>query len=403
MNNVKFDQYGKEIKMKKKMVFIGTLVIIGSFVFSACASQSDIPASAQPLNAEVVSSTVVSEGILIPQQDATLAFETGGIVTSICVSKGDTVKAGDVLLVIGDQTQLEAQQKSIAVELIDTQQALGDLNQNAGVDRQTTWKNLMDAQEAFNTAQEDFDDLDEDAYQDDLQDAEEDVIDAQQDVKDAQADLQDYLDLDEDNSTRQRYEDDLKDAQNTYNEKVRAKSEIQLEHDRIVNAYQTAEAALAVAQMEYDKRQDGPDTDMLASLTAQIDSLQVSQSAVDEQLSKMTLKAPFDGQVMEIYIDESEFASPGQPMIVIASPAQWIAETTDLTELEVVNIKEGQPVSIEAEAYPGVIFSGTVDSIGVYPKMDQGDVLYSVRIMVDMHNLPHLKWGMSLTVTFEQE
>ena len=389
--------------MKKKMLLVGTLVIASSLIFSACAKQSDSPTSAQPLNAEVISSTVVSEGMLIPQQDAGLTFETSGTVTSIRVSKGDTVKAGDVLMVIGDQTQLEAQQKSIASDLVNARQALDDLNQNAGVDKQTAWKNLMDAQEVFNTAQEDYDDLDEDEYEDDLQDAEEDIIDAQQDVEDAQTDLQEYLDLDEDNSTRQRYEDDLKDAQDTYNEEVRAKSEIQLEHDRIVNAYQDAEAALAVAQAEYDKRQDGPDTDMLASLTAQIDSLQASQSAVEEQLAKMSLIAPFDGQVMEIFIDESEFVSPEQSVLVIANTDQWLAETTDLTELEVVNIKEGQPVSIEAEAYPGVTFSGTVESIGIYPKMDQGDVLYTVRIKVNMRDLPDLKWGMSLTVTFEQE
>jgi len=390
--------------MKKKILLIGSLVIASSFLLSACANQGDVPiADAQPLNAQVVNVIIVSEGMIIPKNDATLAFETGGTVTSIPVSKGDNVKTGDSLMIIGDQTQLEAQQKSITADLINAQQALDDLDQNAGVDKQTTWKNLMDTQETFNTAQEDYDDLDEDAFQDDLQDAEEDIIDAQQDVDDAQADLQEYLDLDEDNSTRQRYEDDLKDAQDTYNEKVRAKSEIQLEHDRILNAYQAAEAALAVAQAEYDKRQNGPDTDMLASLTAQIDSLQASQSAVDEQLSKMTLKAPFDGQVMEIYIDESEFASPGQPMIVIASTDQWIVETTDLTELEVVNIKAGQSVSIEAEAYPGEIFSGTVESIGSFPHMDQGDVLYTVRIKVNAQDLLTLKWGMSVTVTFEQE
>lgn len=389
--------------MKKKMIFTGTLVIIGSLMFSACGNQSDVPVSTQPLNAEVVSSTVISEGTLIPQQDVTLAFEAGGTVTSIRVSKGDTVKAGEVLMVIGDQMQLEAQQKSIAADLIDAQQALDDLNQNAGVDKQTAWKNLMDAQDAFNTAQEDYDDLDEDAYQDDLQDAEEDVIEAQQDVEDAQTDLQDYLNLDEDNSTRQRYEDDLKDSQDSHHEKVRAKSEIQLEHDRVVNTYQQAEAALAVTQAEYEKRQDGPDSDMLASLNAQVESLQASQSAVEEQLAKMSLTAPFNGQVMEIYIDESEFASPGQPVIVIANTTQWMAETTDLTELEVVNIQDGQPVSIEAEVYPGVNFSGTVDSIGIYPKMDQGDVLYAVRIKVNTRDLPDLKWGMSLTITFEQE
>ncbi len=107
-----------------------------------------------------------------------------------------------------------------------------------------------------------------------------------------------------------------------------------MEHDRVVNTYQQAEAALAVAQAEYEKRQDGPDSDMLASLNAQVESLQASQSAVEEQLAKLYPYRSFRWAVMEIYIDESEFASPGQPMIVIADTTQWMAETTDLTELE---------------------------------------------------------------------
>jgi multidrug resistance efflux pump len=142
---------------------------------------------------------------------------------------------------------------------------------------------------------------------------------------------------------------------------------------------------------------------MLASLTAQIESLEASQTAVKKQLEKLELKAPFDGQVMEIYIDESEFASPGQPVIVIARTTQWIVETNDLTELEVVNIHEGQPVSIEAEAFPGETFSGTVDFISDFPEMDQGDVLYTVRIVINSQDLPALKWGMSVTISFEEE
>lgn len=389
--------------MKKRILCIGSFLIASSILFSACSSQTETVESIQPLNATVINTPIVSEGLIVPEEDATLAFETGGTVSSIHVSKGDAVKAGDILIEIGDRTQLEAEQKAIAVELVNAQQALDDLYLNEALDRENAWQTLLGAQAAFDEAQEAYDDLDEDAYEDDLQDAEKDIIDAQQDVEDAQADLKEYLDLDEENSTRIRYENALEDAQNAYNEKVRAKSAIQIEHDRIVNSYQAAKAALNVAQTEYDKRKDGPDVDMLASLTAQIESLEASQTAVKKQLEKLELKAPFDGQVMEIYIDESEFASPGQPVIVIARTTQWIVETNDLTELEVVNIHEGQPVSIEAEAFPGETFSGTVDFISDFPEMDQGDVLYTVRIVINSQDLPALKWGMSVTISFEEE
>ena len=387
--------------MKKRILWISSLLIISSFLLSACSSSSEIDEETEPLNATVINSPVVSEGNIIPKKDATLSFKAGGVVTSIPVSEEDFVKKGDVLIEIGDRTQLEAEQKAAALDLINAQQALDDLNQNEGMDRETAWQTLLEAQAVFNAAQVEYDDLDEDRYEDDLQDAEEDIIDAQKDVEDAQTDLQNYLDLEEDNSTRQRYEDALKDAQDTYNEKVRAKSEIQLEHDEVVNAYQNAQAALTVAQAEYDKRKDGPDTDMLAVLTAQVESLQVRQLAINEQLDNLQITAPFSGQVMKINIDEGEFASPGLPMVMIANTSTWIVETSDLTELEVVNLQEGQPVSIEVEAFPGELLSGTIDSISGFPNTDQGDVLYTVRITLDTQDLPDLKWGMSVTITFE--
>ena len=261
----------------------------------------------------------------------------------------------------------------------------------------------MNAQTVFNAAQEEYDDLDEDAYSDDLQDAEEDVIDAQQNVEDATADLEEYLDLDEENATRKRYEDALKDAQDAYNETVRAKTDIQVEHDEIVNTYQKALASLSVAQAEYEKRGEGPDADTLAQVNAQITSLEARKIAIEEQLDKTSLKAPFAGQIMEIYPGEFEFTSPGQPVIILADTKQWFVETDDLTELEVVRVMDDQAVKITAESFPGEIFSGTVESIGNFPNVDQGDVLYIIRIKLDKAELPALKWGMSVTITFEEQ
>ena len=389
--------------MKNKILFIGSIILASSLLLSACTNQTTTVEDEQPLNATVINTPIVSEGLIVPEKDAVLAFETGGAVSSIPVSKGDSVKAGDVLMEIGDRTQLEAEQKSNTLDLLNAQQALDDLYLNEALDRENAWQMLLDAQTAFNDAQKVYDDLDEDAYEDDLQDAEADIVDAQKDVDDAKTDLAEYVNLDEENSTRIRYEDALKDAQDTYNKEVRAKSAIQLKHDRILNSYQTAEAVLSVAQAEYDKRKDGPDTDTLATLTAQKERLEAKQLAINEQLEKLQLKAPFSGRVMEIYVDEGEFTSPCIPMVVIANADKWVVETSDLTELEVVNIQEGQPVSIEVEAFPGEIFTGIVDSISNFPETAQGDVLYTVRILFNSQDLPALKWGMSVTITFEEE
>ena len=390
--------------MNKKRYTLAVLGILVAFLLSACAKEEEsMTGSEAPLNAPIITSPVIAEGAVVPAQDAVLSFESGGTIAHILVEKGEWVEKGETLVRLDNQAQVEAELKAVELELLTATQALADLQQNESLDREQSWQELLNAQLLFNAAQKDYDALDEDAFQDDIEDAQEDVIDAQQDVEDAAADMEEYKDLDEDNATRKRYEDALKDAQDDLNAAVRRQTEIQVDHDEVVNTYQKALAALTVAQSEYDKRSAGPDVDTLAQLEAQVDSLETRKVALQEQLSKMTLDAPFSGQVVEIYPQESEFTAPGQPVVVLADTMQWFVETNDLTELEIVRIGEDQIVTIEAESFPGELFSGTVESIGDFPNIDQGDVLYTVRIKLDDANLPALKWGMSVTITFQEQ
>lgn len=390
--------------MNKKRYTLAVLGILVAFLLSACAKEEEsMTGSEAPLNAPVITSPVIAEGAVVPSQDAVLSFESGGTIAHILVAQGDWVEKGETLVRLDNQAQVEAELKAVELELLTATQALADLQQNESLDREQSWQELLNAQLLFNAAQKDYDALNEDAFQDDIEDAQEDVIDAQQDVEDAAADMEEYKNLDEDNATRKRYEDALKDAQDDLNAAMRRQTEVQVDHDEVVNTYQKALAVLTVAQSEYDKRSEGPDVDTLAQLEAQVDSLETRKGALQEQLAKMTLEAPFSGRVVEIYPQESEFTSPGQPVLVLADTMQWFVETNDLTELEIVRIGEDQIVTIEAESFPGEIFSGTVESIGDFPNMDQGDVLYTVRIKLDDANLPALKWGMSVTITFQEQ
>jgi hypothetical protein len=73
-----------------------------------------------------------------------------------------------------------------------------------------------------------------------------------------------------------------------------------------------------------------------------------------------------------------------------------------VTEIDVVNITEGQPVAVAFDAFPGVTMQGVVLSIGQTYSENQGDVVYEVAILLtDGH--PDLRWGMTASVTFVNE
>ena len=88
-------------------------------------------------------------------------------------------------------------------------------------------------------------------------------------------------------------------------------------------------------------------------------------------------------------------------MVTIADTTQWVVKTKDLTEIDVVNIKEGQPVTVKFDALPGVEFKGNVLSVGDNFSENQGDVVYEVTILLTDVD-PAMRWGMTAVVTFEQ-
>ena len=74
-------------------------------------------------------------------------------------------------------------------------------------------------------------------------------------------------------------------------------------------------------------------------------------------------------------------------------------ETTDLNELEVVDISLGQRVVIQPDALPGVELTGTVERIASAYVEKGGDILYTVRIRLDKID-ERLRWGMTVALVF---
>jgi len=388
--------------MKRKyLIMLGVGLLMALFLLTACGPTNET-ITEQPTVTSTSDLPVTAEGKVIPEEDRTLAFESEGTVVKMYVEEGDTVQQGDVLAELGDITFILAQQASLNYDLTQTQQALDDLIQNADVDLEQAWQAVLDAKDAYDTAQKEYNDLeDQEDYDDDIAVAEAKIRDAQKDVDDAQEDLNRYIDLDKDNSTRKRYQEILDKAKDTLDEKKRAKNDIEIERDLIISQFHAADAALQVAQSEYTKRSNGPDSDMLAQLNAKIDSINAQLTSLGDQFNKMKLTAPISGEVVQVNYDVQEFVSRGAPVIIVADTSHLHVESTDLTELEVAKLSEGQAVTMEADAFPGETFTGRIEQIGSYPQTRQGDVVYTVRITIDEGVLPALRWGMTLTLTFK--
>ena len=83
----------------------------------------------------------------------------------------------------------------------------------------------------------------------------------------------------------------------------------------------------------------------------------------------------------------------------LADLAHWHVETTDLTELNVVRVKEGDRATITFDALPGETFDGVVEGINTIGENYRGDISYTAIVRPERTD-PRLRWNMTAAVEF---
>jgi len=373
------------------------LLVIPALILTACGGGEETPAPQPDL---LPVEAVIAEGHLVPNDDLTLSFMVRGRVVEILVEEGDTVREGDVLIRLADREQAEAALAAAQLELTNAQQAYDEFVRTEGLGRADAWQAYMDAQVARAEAERVWEDLNVDNIEDRIEDLEADIRDAQEDLDEAQEEFDKYADLDEDNATREDAEDDLEREQEDYNEAVRDLEEEIRERDTVRAALDQALAAEAEAKYQYEISLDGPNAEQLALLESRLNNARAQVDSALSNLDNYALEAPFDGEVMEINVSVNEMVGPETWAVIVADTSQWYIETSDLTELEVVDVAVGQNVSILADALPEVEMNGVVEDVSQTFRTQAGDILYTVRIRVDDID-PRMRWGMTVEVTFD--
>lgn len=385
--------------MKKRIITLTMLIAVLALMLTACANQQTATTdNATPV--PVSSNDVIAEGHLRPIHAAHLSFQAHGIIEEINVKIGDTVSKGDVLARLSNAEQAEAQLAAANLELINAQQALDTLNRTGNANFSAAWTAYMDAQEVRAEAERHWEDLNVENIDERIEDAKADVEDRKADLQDAQDEFDKYKALDKENSRRRTAEDDLERAQEDYNEAVRKLEEVTRERDTVRVALDSALAAETEAKLQFELSVDGVNADQLALARARLENAQAQVAAAEDAQANYVLSAPFDGVVADVAVEIGEQVSAESRAVSIADTSAWIVETTDITELEVVKLAEGQAVTFTADALPGITMNGVVTEISQSSFMQGGDVIYTVRIQAEEVD-PRVKWGMTVELTFE--
>jgi multidrug resistance efflux pump len=344
-------------------ILIALSVIVTGLV-SACANQAT-PTQQNQTNSTgatvdaVPADAVIAEGHLEPARDTTLSFQGNGTVVDVAVKIGDKIKKGDVLARLGGQS--DGAYAAAQLELISAQQALKDLQDTESEARAQALIAIDDAQEAYDKAVDYYDTLFE-PYEFDQ------IVYIRKVTPFGVKRIPTLKTIKVDEADKET----IAEAQNDMDLKL---------------------ARLEAAQRTYERVKDGPDTDQLALLQARL-------NAAEAAVAAFAIVAPFDGVVMDLNVATGEQVGPQTWAAKLADTSSWYIKTSDVTELEVVNIVQGQEVKFTADALPDVNMEGIVDEVSQASYTQSGDVIYTVRIKVNEVD-PRVKWGMTVEVMFE--
>jgi len=385
--------------MKRNLIFFSIFIFTALLLASCSIFGTQSTPESTPVPTVQASTSVISQGNLVPKDYMYLAFPGGGHISEILVKQGDQVTEGQVLASLGDRQQYQANLTATQLEVENAQQALDDLNKNGDISSANAWLALEDAKQAVIQAEIAWNLVDIVDYQKQIDDAEIKVSDTKSALDDAQKEFDKYANLAVDNPTRKTAETALNTAQDDYDSAVYARDQLIIDKNKAEASLQLAKALQAKAQTNYDSTRQGPDPDQLKLAQMNLDTAQAHQTSAQAALDNLDLTAPFSGTVVDVNVSVGELVGSDKWAVLVADFSEWYVETSDLTEQEVTKVSISQGAILKPDALPDLQAKGEVTEIADRFYVQAGDVLYKVRLHVDQPD-PTFRWGMTVEVTF---
>ena len=396
--------------MSRNRVLIGIVVVVALSAIGFAGYQRFLaPVEATPTaapQAQEVEHIVSAQGVLVPRRRADLAFRTGGRVAEVLVAEGQPVKEGEALVRLqDDEWKARLAQAQAALDLAKA--SLAQIEEGARPEQIAQAEAAVRAAEAYLAAST--------AERDRLTGGASDtrIAAAQANLAAARVEqklAQDAYDKIDQAGLTGTLEEQARFRLAAANQAVAAAQKALDEalsgstlSERAAQAGVAASLAQRdVAHAQLDELKSGATESQLAIARAGVAQAEAAVHAAQVALDEATLRAPFDGAIAQMAVDEGQVVGPGSIVAGVAGLDAWQVETVDLSEVDVVNVRVGQPVKITVDALPDVTLEGVIASITSRAETRRGDVTYTVTVDVKGDD-PRALWGMTAQVEIQTQ
>jgi HlyD family secretion protein len=290
---------------------------------------------------------VTGSGTLTAIQSRELAPEVTGVVATV-VDAGTRVKAGDVLVQLGTDTF----ERSVR----DAQFALEQAQAQRGSTASTQASSDTTLQQSIANAQRT-------------------IANAERDVQTKLSDLNLKKQL---NAVGSESSENVRLAQNAYDTSVATLEEARLN-------LQT--------QQESQIYQGSSNEQTLRNSDLAIEAARNNLEKAQEDLTKTTIVAPFDGVVSIVNVKTGSIVSTTTAMVTIIDDSQ-VELPAEIDETEISKVQLGQKATVTLDALSGETFEGEVTQIAAAARIVSNIPIFDVTILLDNGN-GHLRDGMS--------
>ncbi len=155
----------------------------------------------------------------------------------------------------------------------------------------------------------------------------------------------------------------------------------QSQYDLVKTQYDTVKGERETLQNELKKAKTGSRKEDIESAAAKIEALKASLDTAKNAVNDTLLKAPFDGMIVEKYVEDHEVVGAGSPILSFVDVSK-IDIAVSLPEEIIVRMSDIRDYRVEFESYPGKVFPATLKEIG--QAIQFGRQSYPLQVRIDL-------------------
>jgi multidrug resistance efflux pump len=422
-NNRPIAVNGLEATMRIRKHILGLGIVIAALLLNGC----DALGTSQE--------NILKASGVVEIMEISIAAELGGRVDEVFVEEGDLVQMDQALFRLDDEElQLqrmqveasgEAARASAQLALLETQQALEDLQENWPLQAAGYQIELAQARDALETAENRliWNQKNNRATEETIEYYEAQLVLAEKQAKDARSYYNQFSDKPEQDTQRAAARVALEEAEKYVDHLVSVLNWYSGEPTDIDQAMLEANVAMARAQVdeaarEFEKWKEGPDPDALRLAEAAIANAQAllelarvqaeSQlRTIDLMLEDSVIVAPVGAVVLNHSIEVGEVILPGVAVMTLGN-VERMTITVYLAENQYGQISVGDRAAVTVDSFPDEVFDAEVIRIAdeaeytprnVQTEEERQTTVYAVELRMD-DPAGKLKPGMPADVSF---